>query len=137
MVVPMAGWEGQNINISAIHSGDQLGKLVNVEAIVKGVDEKFQKGLQYFRELASKKLVFTSDPVRKLIDSVFGEREREVVMSNALHGRGQNGEQTAWALFNGATQLWTDGLNKSKVPVSRELGNLSKSEFLLGELIKL
>lgn len=72
-----------------------------------------------------------AETARKVVESVIGQRRVDDVLHMWINGRGQEGDKTAWALYNGITEYFTHDF-KGGVALST-----SRSEAALQEILKL
>jgi len=113
-------FEDVNVNLGSIHTGDKIREISEIDirnAISRGY-QALETEVAMYQTLTSKAVKFDDEWVKKQLEDIFGVRTSEKVLENAKTGRGQNGEQTAWALYNGATQWATDRRDESKTPLT-------------------
>jgi len=122
MVVEHEAFKGLNINVKVVHSQHQEKKL-DVTGIANDVAKLYgamEAQAEAWRLMKATKISLAG--LESIKESVLlpitGERALEKVETLTFSGTGQDGSLTLWALYNGLTEHYTKGIEKSKTPVS-------------------
>ncbi|MHC4726917.1 MAG: DUF932 domain-containing protein [Planctomycetota bacterium] len=135
MVVEHPAFAGLNINYKVVHSQHQaktlnLGNLGNDVARMFGAMEQQAEAWRLMKQTKIANRALESIKENVLLP-ITGERALEKVTDLAYAGKGQDGTLTLWALYNGLTEHYTKGIEKSKTPVSaHETASRKAGKFL-------
>jgi len=122
MVVEHEAFKGLNINIKVVHSQHQEKKL-DVSSIGNDVAKLYgamesQAAAWRMMKSTTINLAGLESIKENVLLPITGERALEKVTDLTFSGTGQDGKLTLWALYNGLTEHYTKGIEKSKTPVS-------------------
>ncbi len=92
----------------------------------------FKEGVKLLSQMAERKV--DDKQAEKLISDIIGKKSVTEIMHLWTAGRGQNGDKTAWALYNGASQHLTDLEVKAILPVAAKVRTMKKTTALLRAL---
>jgi len=123
--------EGASVRLTEAHT-KLVEQRVNAGRLQEGISlllKKFSEATANFKRLADTKV--TDEQAQKLVESVVGKKSVEEVLKLWTEGRGQNGDKTAWALYNGVSQLLTDKEQVALLPVSASVRTFSKTTAML------
>lgn len=135
LVVSHPAFKGLNVEVKIVHSQNQTKKL-DVGALGNSVARLYgamEKQVEVY--IRMKQTVIDRSAIEtlklKVIEPITGERAVDLIMDKALNGKGQDGNLTLWALYNGFTEVLSGKLEKSKSPVqSHALGNTKNLNFI-------
>lgn len=137
MVVEHEAFKGLNINVKVVHSQHQEKKL-DVTAIGNDVAKLYQameQQAETWRTMKQTKISMAGlESIKEnVLLPITGERALEKVEDLTFSGMGQDGTLTLWALYNGLTEHYTKGIEKSKTPVSaHDTASRKSFQFLRG-----
>lgn len=137
LTVPSKDWADQAVRARVRHAYGALPKLADLPARVGHLHDVFARAVETYKALANKPVSFTSEALQALLVECLGERALEPVLQLASHGKGQDGSQTAWAVYNGATEYLTRKAERSNTPVSAEDTANRRGTALLDALVSL
>lgn len=122
------------MNLREAHTkliGDRVADPKFIEKL-GGLTAKFKESVKVLTNLASKNV--DDEQAKKFVEKFVGAKSVDEVLKLWTEGRGQNGDKTAWALYNGASQYLTDMEVKAKLPISAAYRTLKKTTQLLQAL---
>ena len=116
---------GPAFKLNARHTSGVMGQL---NLIGDHYRDAWQTMLDSYRALTDRAV--SVNVARDLIAAIMGKRATEEVLTLWQAGRGQDGDLTAWALYNGATEYLTH--RKDSAILGRERVNQAVLDALLG-----
>lgn len=126
--------DGYTLDIRESHT-KRVGEIINglnFKTALGDIVGKFRDTIKQLKPLTERKV--TDDDAKRLIDVYIGKKSVDEVLGLWTAGRGQSGEKTAWALFNGASQYLTDSEGKAILPIASSLRTIKKTTGLLQAL---
>jgi len=135
LVVSHPAFAETNINIKMVHSlanvkALDISQLGNKVAMLYGAMEKQVEAWKRMKQISINRKALESLKEKVLLP-IIGKRAVEEVAEKALTGKGQDGNLTAWSLYQGFTEVLTGKTEKSKTPVAAEARNMGKTyDFL-------
>jgi hypothetical protein len=135
MVASHPAFDTLNIERKVVHSINAV-KVFDPSSLVNNVAALYaamEKQAEAWRMMKQTRYAITALEAlkEKVLLPIVGKRAVDAVAEAALHGKGQDGTLTAWALYNGLTEVLTEKAEKSKTPVAAETRFRNKNfEFL-------
>jgi hypothetical protein len=126
--------DGHVLNIKEAHTkrvSDTINALNFKQALADTVS-KFRDTVKLLKPMTEKKV--KDDDAKKLIEEYVGRKSVDEIMALWTTGRGNNGDKTAWNLFNGASQYLTDAEGRALLPIASSLRTVKKTTGLLHAL---
>lgn len=116
-------------SINAVKVFDPSSLVNNVAALYAAMEQQAEKWRMMKQTLYATAALESIK--EKVLLPLVGKRTVDAVAEAAIHGKGQDGTLTAWALYNGLTQVLTEKIEKSKTPIAAETRFKNKNfEFL-------
>ena len=101
---------------------------------IGGLLSDLKDRVEFFKKIANKKI--TDENAKEIVAKYIGPKAAPEILNLWTAGRGQNGDKTLWALYNGATQYLTDKEKLAPLPVASAKRTYQKSAKLLGAIAK-
>ncbi len=138
LVCAHPAFAGLNVVVKIVHSQNQV-KAFDVVAFANSVAKLYgamDQQIETWKKMKNTEIKRTAlETIKtKVIEPVTGHRAVDDVVEKAFNGKGQNGQFTLWALYNGFTEVLTGKMEKSKSPVAAHVLGETKNQRFFNNL---
>jgi hypothetical protein len=136
-IAPVNGYEDLSLSSQVIHMGDDVEEQMSqLSETVATIYDRFEESVERLRNLRLIELDFTSPSLVDTLKELFGPQATPKMLKYAKEGKGQDGSETGYSLFNGVSQLLTERWEKSKNSVDRAASNLQLTQKLYDKIME-